>query len=820
MVDFHKYVTMKEIMKNGADGMPMIELLAPVGHHEGLLAAVKNGADAIYVGGASFGARKEAAFSHEELVKVINFSHLHNVKVYVTVNTTIFDQELEALKEYIHFLYLNDVDAIIVQDLGVAHLVKQLYPDFELHFSTQMTLHNTKGVEFAKRFGADRVVVARENTLEEIKAMKEAVDIDLEVFVHGALCVCYSGQCLMSSMIGARSGNRGACAQTCRLPYELVDLSTGETIDSSVGDFLLSPKDLKTIDEIGALIDAGVTSFKIEGRLKKPEYVATVVKAYREAIDQYVATRKVQISKQMHQDMEQIFSRGFTKGYLFGERGASLMSAKRPNHKGILIGEVMSVKGKRATIDLKSSLEVGDGLRFVSLNQKDQGLQVQKMFVKGKTVTLAPKGCVELELPFAVTKGMKVYKTTSVSLIKKATVTEKSIDKINIYGEVSAKKGEPLKIMAWDDDSNFVTVETTECFAKAQTTPLSLDRLKQQLEKTGSTPFDFAYLSINMDEGITLPISIINQIRRELLEKLEKMRVKTHVNRTKSVIEPPISLNEKTSVTPQLMVSVRNIKQLQTVLAQDIKTIYYKDIKTLKRAVEVATEYGATIIPQLPRIMTDAEISYATKVIESLPLQTLMLGEYGMYEALRDKNYTLLTDFSFNTNNVQSIEAFKQLGISQVTLSYEINQRQMRNLLKDAPLPMEMVVYTRIPMMITKHCPVKFLNQQDVCRMCLTTPFGLRDRKNKILPLLRTGNCLTEIFNSQHLILIEFLSELKRMGVQTFRLEFTNESDEVMIKTIQAYQKALATGQLDNQWLESYKTTDDYTKGHYHRGVQ
>lgn len=378
MVDFHKYVTMKEIMKNGADGMPMIELLAPVGHHEGLLAAVKNGADAIYVGGASFGARKEAAFSHEELVKVINFSHLHNVKVYVTVNTTIFDQELEALKEYIHFLYLNDVDAIIVQDLGVAHLVKQLYPDFELHFSTQMTLHNTKGVEFAKRFGADRVVVARENTLEEIKAMKEAVDIDLEVFVHGALCVCYSGQCLMSSMIGARSGNRGACAQTCRLPYELVDLSTGETLDSSVGDFLLSPKDLKTIDEIGTLIDAGVTSFKIEGRLKKPEYVATVVKAYREAIDQYVATRKVQISKQMHQDMEQIFSRGFTKGYLFGERGASLMSAKRPNHKGILIGEVMSVKGKRATIDLKSPLEVGDGLRFVSLNQKDQGLQVQK----------------------------------------------------------------------------------------------------------------------------------------------------------------------------------------------------------------------------------------------------------------------------------------------------------------------------------------------------------------------------------------------------------------------------------------------------------
>ena len=237
--------------------MSTIELLAPVGHREGLLAAVTNGADAIYVGGAAFGARKEAAFSNEELIEVIKFSHLHHVKVYVTVNTTIFDQELDALKEYIHFLYLNDVDAIIVQDLGVAHLVKQLYPDFELHFSTQMTLHNTKGAQFAKQFGADRVVVARENTLDEIKAMKQVVDIDLEVFVHGALCVCYSGQCLMSSMIGARSGNRGACAQTCRLPYELVDLSTGKTLDSKVGDFLLSPRDLKTIDEVGATDRSG-----------------------------------------------------------------------------------------------------------------------------------------------------------------------------------------------------------------------------------------------------------------------------------------------------------------------------------------------------------------------------------------------------------------------------------------------------------------------------------------------------------------------------------------------------------------------------------
>lgn len=799
--------------------MSTIELLAPVGHREGLLAAVTNGADAIYVGGAAFGARKEAAFSNEELIEVIKFSHLHHVKVYVTVNTTIFDQELDALKEYIHFLYLNDVDAIIVQDIGVAHVVKQLYPDFELHFSTQMTLHNTKGVEFAKQFGADRVVVARENTLDEIKAMKQAVDIDLEVFVHGALCVCYSGQCLMSSMIGARSGNRGACAQTCRLPYELVDLSSGETLDSQVGDFLLSPKDLKTIDEVGELIEAGVTSFKIEGRLKKPEYVATVVKAYREAIDQYLETRRVKVSKQTHADMDQIFSRGFTKGFLFGDKGQTWMSADRPNHKGILIGEVVNVKGKRITLNLKSPLEVGDGLRFVGLNNKDQGLQVQKMFVKGNDVKLANKGHVDLEVPFSLSKGMKVFKTTSVSLAKRAQVTEKSVPKIEIYGEVRAKLGEPLTIMAWDNDSNMVTVQTEALFEAATNTPLSKDRLKQQLEKTGSTPFSFAYMSINMDEGITMPISIINQIRRELLEKLEQNRTQHHLNRQYSEVIPTISSLETTAITPQLTISVRNLKQLQTVLNHGIELIYYKDIKTLKKAVELGSQHGVTIIPQLPRIMNDEEINQATNIIESLPIQTVMLGEYGMYHALENKGYTLLTDFAFNTNNVQSIEALKQLGVSQVTLSYEINQKQMRGLLKQSPLPIEAIVYTRIPMMITKHCPVKLLNQQEFCRMCLSTPFGLRDRKNKILPLLRTGNCITEIFNSQHLILIEFIAELQKMGVQSFRLEFTNESEHAISEAIHVYQAAIQTGKVNQDWLAEHKNNDDYTKGHYHRGV-
>lgn len=801
--------------------MSTIELLAPVGHREGLLAAVTNGADAIYVGGAAFGARKEAAFSNEELIEVIQFSHLHGVKVYVTVNTTIFDAELEALKQYIHFLYLNDADAIIVQDIGVAHLVKQLYPDFELHFSTQMTLHNTKGVEFAKNFGADRVVVARENTLEEIKAMKQAVDLDLEVFVHGALCVCYSGQCLMSSMIGARSGNRGACAQTCRLPYELVDLASGETLDSNVGDFLLSPRDLKTIDHVGELIEAGVTSFKIEGRLKKPEYVATVVKAYREAIDQYVENRRIKLSKQTHADMDQIFSRGFTKGFLFGEKGLNWMSADRPNHKGIQIGEVHHIKGRRITIKLKSPLEVGDGLRFVGL--KDQGLQVQKMFVKGQDVKLANPGFVDLEVPFSVSKGTPVYKTTSVSLAKRVEVTEKTVPKIDIYGEVSAKLNEPLRIMVWDDNSNMVTVETEERFEIAANTPLTKDRLKQQLQKTGSTPFNFSYLSLNMDDNITMPISVINKIRREVLEQLETKRSQRFEQRQKSDVIIELPNVSKQSMTPQLSVSVRNLKQLKIILeCQGIETIYYKDIQTLPKAFELAAEFNKEIIPQFPRIINDEEITKAVEVLKQVAPKTVMVGEYGMLEALKDSGYNLITDFAFNNNNAQSVEALKQLGISQTTLGYEMNQKQIRTLMKKASLPVEAIVFTRIPMMITKHCPVKLLNQpnQEFCRLCLTTPFGLRDRKDKILPLLRTGNCITEIFNAQHLILVEYLKELQDMGIYKFRLEFTNENGAEMNQAIVAYQNALQTKSIDQVWLGGYKDNQNYTKGHYHRGVE
>ena len=402
-------------------------------------------------------------------------------------------------------------------------------------------------------------------------------------------------------------------------------------------------------------------------------------------------------------------------------------------------------------------------------------------------------------------------------------MTEKTVPKIDIYGEVSAKLNEPLRIMVWDDNSNMVTVETEERFEIATNTPLTKDRLKQQLQKTGSTPFNFSYLSLNMDDNITMPISVINKIRREVLEQLETKRSQRFEQRQKSDVIIELPNVSKQSMTPQLSVSVRNLKQLKIILErQDIETIYYKDIKTLPKAFELAADFNKEIIPQLPRIINDEEITKAAEVLKQVAPKTVMVGEYGMIEALKDSGYNLITDFAFNNNNAQSVEALKQLGISQTTLGYEMNQKQIRTLMKKASLPVEAIVFTRIPMMITKHCPVKLLNQpnQEFCRLCLTTPFGLRDRKDKILPLLRTGNCITEIFNAQHLILIEYLKELQDMGIYKFRLEFTNENEAEMHQAIAAYQNALQTKSIDQVWLGVYKDNQNYTKGHYHRGVE
>jgi len=790
------------------------ELLAPVGHFDGLRAAVANGADAIYMGGPAFGARQEAGFTYDELVEVIEFCHLYNVRAYITINTTVFDDEILELENYIHFLYINNADAVIVYDLAVVKLVRTLYPDFEIHLSTQMNLHNSKAIEFAKEIGATRVIVARENNLEEIAEMVK-VGLELEVFVHGALCFGYSGQCLMSSMIGGRSGNRGACAQPCRLSYRLINLETNEVLDSDIGNYKLSPRDLKTVDEIGALIDAGVTSFKIEGRLKKAEYVAAVVRAYRQAIDQYLETGKVSLDGKLHTDIGQVFSRTFTKGFLYKEDSRLWIGADRPGHRGKLIGVVIAAKGNRATVKLHETLDLHDGVRFIG--DAEFGMEVQKMFVDGEDVKQAKFGMVDLICNFTPEVGMDVYKTTSTALAKELAVDR--MPKIPINGEVQMMKGAPLVLTVWDLLGNKVSKQSEENVELAQNSGLPEERLRQQLEKTGSTPFAFEQLVIQIDELATIPISTINKLRRDVLEELETKRKNPYLERDFSEVE--ISKLEQTALEqmPQLTVGVRNLEHLSTVCEMsEVQVIYYNHLPTLSQAVELAQKFEKKIIPQIPRIVEDGAFSRVVKILKELNLKTVLVGEYGMFGALKD-DFEVLTDYSFNTNNGLAVMALAEFGAKGSTLSYEIAENQIHKLAKESPLPLEAVVFTRVPLMITKHCPIKTHYQRDA-GPCLEkyckVAHGLRDRKGKVVPMVRTGKCKIEILNHEHLILIEKLDKLLESGISQFRLEFTTETAADIKEIITAFAAAIHRKVVDKEWLDKY----EYTFGHYNRGVE
>ena len=350
------------------------ELLAPVGSIESLYAAIEAGADAVYLSGKKYGARVYANnFNDEELIEAIKYAHIYGVKVYVTVNTIIYEYEVEDFINYIDMLHKNNVDAIIIQDIGMFDLIRKTYPNLELHISTQMHIHNIEGVKFFEKLNAQRVVLARETSIDVIKEIKKNTNIELEVFTHGALCISYSGECLMSSLIGGRSGNRGACAGCCRLPYDII--SDNKIINKD--KYPLSTKDLMTLEHIDELIESGIDSFKIEGRMKRPEYVYQVVSLYRKAIDSYINTGKSTITQEDIKEMKKLFNREFTNGYLFNEK--YIINGKRPNHQGVEIGSVIDYKNGYVYIKLTDKLNVHDGIRI--LGKSDKGLMLNKMFI-------------------------------------------------------------------------------------------------------------------------------------------------------------------------------------------------------------------------------------------------------------------------------------------------------------------------------------------------------------------------------------------------------------------------------------------------------
>jgi len=723
--------------------MRKVELLAPVGSWESLYAAINAGCDAVYLGGYMFGARQFAPnFSNDELKELINVCHIYGVKVYITANTLIKESEVETFLDFIDFLHINNVDAIIMQDLGMIDLVRKTYPNLEIHASTQLHVHNLEGVKFCEQLGLKRVVLARETDIDSIKKIKKETEIEIEAFIHGALCVSYSGQCLMSSLIGGRSGNRGACAGTCRLPYKLVS-KNGQRLNQD--DYVLSMKDLCTLEHIKDLIESGIDSFKIEGRMKRPEYVYLVVSLYRKAIDSYYETGKVFIDEKSLYELKKIFNRKFTSGFLFNETNDNITNSYRPNHLGVEIGKVIEVKNDSIMIKLFDDLNVGDGIRIVDC---DEGCTVTTMFMNGKKVNCAKKNdVITLNFKSKTSKNSMVVKTTDINQINRLNEKITKIEKkIRVKCKIELKVGKPIMLQLSDSVHsvlvNGVVVES------AKTVPLSQEIIERQIGKMGDSPFVLENIEINADENIYVNNKDLNGIRRLAIKELIDKRSYSieYLKESYEIDVPDFSKTKNISVLLENSEFYHNIKNTK------LDRIYCDDINLIKN------NYDDRLILKVPRVIEQYS-NYEYPV---------MIGEVG---GLGLSNASV-GDFSLNVFNSYTVAFLHHMGINLVTLSYELTKSEIKDLvdgyksryLKSPNL--EVLIYGREEMMISKFSLNRLYKNDDLY---------LIDRFGKKYPIREKNRCMY-IYNYKPRI-DENIQTYYNMGINSIRINIFDSKD-------------------------------------------
>ena len=620
------------------------ELLAPAGSMDSLKAAIAAGCDAVYLSGKMYGARAFANnFSNEELEEAINLCHLYGIKVYITINTLIYDSEVDLLLEYVEFIHKLGVDAVIMQDLGMIDLVRKTYPNLEIHASTQAHIHNLEGTKLMEELGLSRVVLARETPIELIKEIKDNTNIELEIFIHGALCISYSGQCLMSSLIGGRSGNRGSCAQCCRQPYDLV--KDGKKINKD--KYLLSTKDLNTIFNIDKLIDIGVDSLKIEGRMKRPEYVYMVVSLYRRAIDSYINKGIIDINENDIKELKKIFNRKFTKGFIFHEVNDNFTNNYRPNHMGIEIGKVIDYKNNKITIKLNDYLNIGDGIRILD---SDIGFNVTTMYKNNNKVNHSIKGdIINIPIKDKVSINSIIVKTTDIEQLSNINSLINNMRKIPINMDLYIRENQPIKLVISDNKNN-IEVYSDNIIEKAINSPTTKEDIIKQMSKLGNTIYSLNKINIDCDNNLFIPVKVLNDLRRKGVELLNSKRLIK-----KEVIKGRYSINVPDfDVVNKKCILISNIKDYEE------SDIVYVDNIDLHKKI-------------------DNSILKLDRVLEHLPEynEKLLVGELG--SVYKYKNVD--TDFSLNVTNSYTVAYLHSLGVDKVTLSYELNDKQIKELI-------------------------------------------------------------------------------------------------------------------------------------------
>ena len=806
------------------------ELLAPAGDWDCAKAAVENGADAIYFGLDKFNARMRAHnFTEVDLPKLMEFLHRRGVKGYVTFNTLVFQNEIADAENYLRAIIAAGVDAAIVQDVGICKLIRELSPDFPIHASTQMTISSAAGIEFAHDLGCNLAVLARECSIAEIEKIRMADEaslslatrrssLPLEVFVHGALCVAYSGQCLTSESLGGRSANRGECAQACRMPYDLI--SDGAQVPLGDKRYLLSPQDLSGLEVLPELVRAGVSSLKIEGRLKSPEYVASITRVYRTALNKIVEGQATAVPPSDRYDLEMSFSRGLFTGWFSGNDNQKLVHARFGKKRGVYLGEVKKIVRDGVIINLAAPVKLGDGIVFDAgkPDEKEEGgriyeIQEPRFKIPGEKLTELRFGYGSIDF-LRVHVGDKIWKTNDPELDKRLrqsfagdTPRFQRPVSMEVYGAV----GEPLTLIIRDESGDMAKAESTMPLAKAEKLPLTEEKLRDQFGRLGGTPFKLGELKNFLSGGVMVPVSELNRLRREAVAELEILRAQPKrwtMNEARN--QNPEVRSEKTATTadPQLIVLVRNHAQLEAALKCGVQTVYceFEDPKKYREAVTTFhTAYGCavgapdsarpSIFVAPPRITKMGE-EWILNQVRSCNADGYLVRNYDHLKFFADTRR--VGDFSLNVANRITADYFKNhFGLERLTASYDLNVVQLDALLSAAPPEwFEVTIHQHMPMFHMEHCVFcAFLSSgkdyRDCGRPCDTHDVRLRDRVGAEHPLKADAGCRNTVFNSQAQTGAEFVERLLALGVRNFRVEFLNENPDEVVRTITKYRQLL-----------------------------
>lgn len=735
------------------------ELLAPVSDYSSFYQGLKAGADAFYFGGKSFGARAYAKnLDNDEIKEMIRVAHIYNKKTYATVNTIVFEKEIEEVIEFLDFLYLAGVDGIIVQDLGIINIITKRYPGLELHASTQMNVRTLKEAKELKKLGFSRIVLPRELSIDEIKHIKDNVDIELEVFIHGALCVSFSGNCLFSSFHGGRSGNRGKCAQPCRQLYQL---------DGREELYAISPKELNTTEHIKELLELGIHSLKIEGRMKSEDYIYKTTSIYRNIIDNVLLGNIVNY-EQMNKDLEILFNRKFTKGFLFNENNEDFINKDSSNHLGLFIGTIMEVDRNYITFKTKEDLFFEDGLRIIGADL--DAVVINQLEVDNNMVHEAIKdSVVKIRTHYNHEIGSEIFLTSTKRYIKEAE--SKEIPKINIKGKLYLESN--CLCILLDDGKNKVIEKSAK--VEEGRNPNFLDRIKEQILKINDTNYSFQELSMEIDKKIFLPIKDINLLRRNAIKELDELRANKYKNR---------KINE-------LINKVRNINRHDTLLI--VKCMTKEQIEaSISLKIENVIVERATLYNYYKEKYPELNIYYYnSRVEDEKDFPNLVTNSLGNVKGQ-------ISSWYLNTCNSYSLDFLKDYEVQEIGLSTElsfddINYMTESYKLRYNSLPNLLIyAYGRIELMLMKYCPINkesnLLNKG--CSLCLDKTHYLKKDGNDY-PLVRDKFCHMRVLNHDTIDLSNHLIELEELGVNSFLLDFTIESEIEVKNTIDKFNLSL-----------------------------